>query len=85
MSYDEYNRKRMEYEDKGENTMPKRLTRSIRDRKVAGVLGGIAEYFNIDSTIVRLAFVILLITSFFTLTLIYLLAVFIMPNDGEVY
>ncbi|MEW9675909.1 PspC domain-containing protein [Lentibacillus sp. L22] len=65
--------------------MPKRLTRSIRDRKVAGVLGGIAEYFNIDSTIVRLAFVILLITSFFTLTLIYLLAVFIMPNDGEVY
>ncbi|MCR5322641.1 MAG: PspC domain-containing protein [Lachnospiraceae bacterium] len=33
--------------------MEKRLHRSITDRKIAGVCGGIAEYFNIDPTIVR--------------------------------
>lgn len=65
--------------------MSKRLTRSIVDRKIAGVLGGIAEYFHIDSTLVRLIYVILLVSSFFSLALIYLLAIMIIPNDGEVY
>lgn len=32
----------------------KRLYRSETDRKLCGVCGGIAEYFNIDSTVVRL-------------------------------
>lgn len=36
----------------------KRLTRSITDKKVAGVCGGLAEYFNVDSTLVRLIFVL---------------------------
>ena len=38
--------------------MPKRLYRSTADRKIAGVCGGIAEYFNIDSVFVRLAMVV---------------------------
>lgn len=38
--------------------MAKRISRSI-DRKVGGVCGGIAEYFNIDPTIIRLIWVIL--------------------------
>ena len=37
----------------------RRLTRSASDRKLAGVCGGLAEYFGVDSTIVRLAWVIL--------------------------
>lgn len=65
--------------------MPKRLTRSVLDRKFAGVLGGIAEYFQIDSTLVRLVYVILLVSSFFSLALIYFLAIIIIPNDGEVH
>ena len=36
-----------------------RLARSVSDRKIAGVCGGVGEYFNIDVTIVRLALVIL--------------------------
>ncbi|ASK62736.1 PspC domain-containing protein [Virgibacillus phasianinus] len=59
----------------------KRLTRSDSDRMVAGVLGGIAQYFQIDSTIVRLAFVILTLMSVFVLILIYIAAIFIMPNE----
>lgn len=40
--------------------MAKKIYRSIRDRMIAGVCGGIGEYFNIDSTIVRLVFLLLL-------------------------
>ncbi len=32
----------------------KKLYRSKKDRKIAGVCGGVAEYLNVDSTIVRL-------------------------------
>lgn len=36
----------------------KKLTRSRSSRMLFGVCGGIAEYFNIDPTFVRLGFVI---------------------------
>ena len=41
--------------------MPKRLYRS-RDRKIGGVCGGIAEYFNVDPTLIRLLWVIFALT-----------------------
>ena len=37
----------------------KKLYRSEKDRKLAGVCGGIAEYFEIDPTIIRVLFVLL--------------------------
>jgi phage shock protein C len=37
----------------------RRLMRSVNDRRIAGVCGGIADYLNVDSTIVRLAWVVL--------------------------
>ena len=37
----------------------KRLYRSKKDRMICGVCGGIANYFNIDPTLVRLAFVLI--------------------------
>jgi phage shock protein PspC (stress-responsive transcriptional regulator) len=36
----------------------KRLYRSLTNRTIGGVCGGLAEYFNIDPTIVRLLFVL---------------------------
>lgn len=39
----------------------KRLERSPVDRKIAGVCGGLAEYFDVDSTAVRLLWVVLTI------------------------
>ena len=36
----------------------KKLYKSNTDKKIAGVCGGIAEYFNIDSTLVRLGWVL---------------------------
>ena len=36
----------------------KKLYKSNTDKKIAGVCGGIAEYFNIDATLVRLGWVV---------------------------
>lgn len=58
----------------------KKLYKSSNDRKLAGVCGGIAAYFGIDSTVVRLAWVIL-VACFGTGILAYLLAMLVMPND----
>jgi len=63
----------------------KRLYRSTSDKLVAGVFGGLGEYFNVDPTILRLIFIVLLIPSFMTFSLIYLLAALIMPKDVEIF
>jgi phage shock protein PspC (stress-responsive transcriptional regulator) len=39
----------------------KRLMRSTTDRKIAGVCGGVAEYFEIDSAIVRMIWVVVVL------------------------
>lgn len=39
--------------------MKKKLYRSEKDKKIAGVCGGLAEYFDIDPTLVRLAWIFL--------------------------
>jgi phage shock protein C len=36
----------------------KKLYRSVTDRKIGGICGGLAEYLNIDPTILRLLFVL---------------------------
>jgi phage shock protein C len=36
----------------------KKLYRSLSDRQIAGICGGLAQYFNIDPTLVRLLFVL---------------------------
>ena len=38
----------------------KKLYRSVEDRKIGGVCGGMAEYFDIDATIIRLLWIALL-------------------------
>ena len=60
-----------------------RLTRSKSDKVIAGVCGGLGAFLNIDSTLVRLAFVILLFASGIGLP-IYVILWIIMPEaDGE--
>lgn len=57
----------------------KRLVRS-RNKKIAGVCGGIAEYFSIDPTLVRIAFVIGTIATQGSFLLAYLILSFVMPK-----
>lgn len=62
--------------------MRRRLYRSRKDRKIAGVCGGIAEYFDTDPTLVRLiAVLILIFTGFVPMFLVYLLAWIIIPEE----
>ena len=59
---------------------PKRKLRKSRDKKVSGVASGIAEYFNIDPTLVRIAFVVGTIASGGPFFLSYILLGMIMPK-----
>ncbi|HZK38313.1 MAG TPA: PspC domain-containing protein [Clostridia bacterium] len=63
--------------------MKNRLYRSESDKKIAGVCGGIAEYFGIDSTIIRLIWTIS-IAVYGTGLLVYIIAAIIMPTKGEI-
>lgn len=63
----------------------KKLYRSSENRLVAGVFGGLSDYLNVDATVLRVIFVILLISSFSTVALIYLVAALIIPKDVEIY
>lgn len=57
----------------------KKLCKSKYDSKLCGVCGGIAEFLGIDSTVVRLAFVVLVF--FFGLSVwTYIIAALVMPN-----
>ncbi len=60
----------------------KRLNRSLKERMVGGVCGGLAEYFNIDPTLVRLAFVALALLGG-NGVLIYLVMLILVPNEPE--
>lgn len=60
--------------------MSKRLYRSRRDVMIAGVCGGIAEYFDIDPTIVRLI-AVALILGWGSGLIAYLIAVIIIPKN----
>lgn len=51
----------------------RRFVRSIDDKAIAGVCGGIAEYFGIDSTLVRIIFVVGVIAGFSTGLLYFIL------------
>ena len=57
----------------------RRLTLSFADKKIAGVCGGIAEYFGVDANMVRLIAVLLALFGGSGL-LIYLVAWIMMPK-----
>ncbi|MBE7055203.1 MAG: PspC domain-containing protein [Ruminococcaceae bacterium] len=59
--------------------MEKRLYKSISDKKICGVCGGIAEYFEIDSTIVRLAWILFTVLGGSGI-IAYIIAALVMPK-----
>lgn len=63
--------------------MTKRLYRSKKERMIAGVCGGLAEYFNIDPVIVRLVAVLLLLPGGIPGLIPYLLMWVIVPENPD--
>lgn len=61
----------------------KKLRRSQSDRMLAGVCGGLGEYFDIDPTLVRLGAVGLTLFARLGIPVLYLVMALVMPLEGE--
>ena len=64
--------------------MSKRLYKIEKDKKIFGVCAGVAEYLNLDPTIVRVAWVIFTLCICGAGILIYIACAFIFPDKAEV-
>ncbi|MBN8586873.1 MAG: PspC domain-containing protein [Rhodothermia bacterium] len=63
----------------------KTLYKSLTNKKIAGVCGGIAEYFNLDPTLVRIGFVAsLFIFQFFPPFVLYWIMAAVLKNEPVV-
>ncbi|MCR4279120.1 MAG: PspC domain-containing protein [Candidatus Zambryskibacteria bacterium] len=63
----------------------KKLYRSNTDRMVAGICGGLAEYFSIDSVLLRLIWLLVVIFSGIVPgVLVYIIAIFVIPLKPSV-
>jgi phage shock protein C len=61
-------------------TIMKKLYLSDTDKKLAGICGGLGEYFEIDSTLVRLITVLLTILTSGAGLIVYIIFCFIIPK-----
>lgn len=62
----------------------RRLTRSNKHKMIAGVCGGLAEYFGLDPTVVRVAYVLIsIVSAAFPGILAYIILMFVLPPPDE--
>jgi phage shock protein C len=59
----------------------KRLYRSTKERMLGGVCGGIAQYFNLDPTVIRILFVLALFVTAGTMFIVYLVLLVVVPEE----
>jgi phage shock protein C len=65
--------------------MAKKFYRSLGQRMLGGVCGGLAEYFDTDASLVRLIFVgVCLVTAVLPMFLFYLIAWIVVPTEPKV-
>lgn len=64
--------------------MEKKLYKSVKDRKIAGVCGGIAEYLNVDSNVIRIIWV-LFAFGFGSGILAYIICALILSDNPSEY
>lgn len=63
----------------------RKLYRSIRNKKIGGVCGGIAEYLNVDPAVVRIITIVLAILSWYVVIPLYILFWIIIEPDTKNY
>lgn len=63
--------------------MKKRLYKSTKDKMVSGVCGGLAEYFGVDSTIIRLIWALLIASG--SGLFLYLIMAIVVPDNPYGY
>jgi len=63
---------------------PKKLYLSMSDRKIVGLCGGIGAYLEVDSSIIRLAWIVFtVITGIFPGIFAYIIAALVIPKESE--
>ena len=66
----------------GQAPTGKKLYRSARDKKLAGVCGGIGDYLDIDPTLIRLGWIVLtVLTGIVPGVIGYIIAAIVMPRE----
>jgi phage shock protein C len=63
--------------------MTERLYRSRRDRMLAGVAGGLAEMWDVDPSLVRIAWALLVIFTGGIALLVYIVMAIVVPEEGD--
>jgi len=58
-----------------------KLYRSMRDKKLFGLCGGLAEWMGVDATLIRILMIVLAVFSGGAIIPIYILAAFVIPKD----
>lgn len=58
-----------------------RLTKSETDKMIFGVCGGLADYMNVDSTVMRVLFVLITFFGIGSPILVYLILALVMPKN----
>lgn len=58
----------------------KKLTKSRENAKISGVCSGIAEYFGVDPTLVRVAYLIFTFLGIGSPVILYIILAWIMPD-----
>lgn len=64
--------------------LPRRLERSVFDRKIGGVAGGMARYWSSDPTLLRLLWVFAVLLTFPIAIVAYIIAWVVIPEEAEV-
>ena len=64
---------------------PKKLRRPRQGRMLAGVCAAFANYFGLDPTVVRVAYVLLTIFTIFSGVLVYFILVLVIPEEQNRY
>ena len=66
----------------GDSKPPRRLTRSNRNKMIAGVCGGIAEYLDMDPTLVRVLYILVsILSAAFPGILVYIVLWIVIPEE----
>lgn len=65
----------------GTKPVQRELRRSVTNRKLFGVCGGVATYFDIDPTIIRILSIVLVLASFGWALLLYIILAILMPEE----
>jgi phage shock protein C len=70
--------------EQAQNASYKQFRRFFTDKKIAGVCGGLANYFGIDPSIMRMLYVILCLASFGAGLVLYIILALVVPYDYAV-